>query len=98
MTFINVFVRVRPDRRRAETDGHREAGDELAERLRLRGDARPREEIGEELPRGRPVSSQSVRQPSGAYGGSLCHLRCDRVAKLEGGRHAERAELQQEVA
>ena len=53
MTFINVFVRVRPDRRRAETDGHREAGDELAQGLGLSGDARPREEVREELTRRR---------------------------------------------
>ena len=67
--FVDIFVgSARPDGRCAKPDGHREAGDELAERLRLRGDARPREEIREELPRGRFVSPQPVRQRGGACG------------------------------
>ena len=66
---VDIFVgSARPDGRCAKPDRHREAGDELAERLRLRGDARPREEIREELPRGRFVSPQPVRQRGGACG------------------------------
>ena len=51
---------------RAQPGRHREAADELAQRLAAGGDARPREQVGEELRRDRVGELARHRKPEPA--------------------------------